>query len=237
MAPVGGPYLFIIDPATWETRRMVIGDSGCQLLQCAHEGSFFWFTLLNDKRIIRWNMESGDVRYYTPFQSGSKERFAYRNMWFLYKRIIACEGRVFIVDGSGIYSIDVESGDSELLALLPKENLKAAISDWYVEHCICGRKAVVCFCPTNLVAVIDLDTLKVTFYDTTVRNDPAFEEYVRMVCDQKMEEALKNKVTMEGNEPALNDLEGLIALVQYCGKEEAAAEKSVGIGEVIYRHV
>jgi len=233
MSAARTPYLFITDLSERTVDAFLIGDEDNQIWGSAYDGKSYWFTLLKDERIVKWNMDDRVPRY---FYAGKKCNFEKNKIVF--KKIIVYEEQVFVVpaDRSGIYLLDTVHDQLECLTSLPG-NMKTASSDWSMEYQIQGGKIVMCFGLTNLVAVMDPDSHAIDFYDTTVKNDPQFEAYVRNLCDKKIE-AIENKpLITEGENSDLANLSDFIELIKSDKSVESNRFKASRMGESIYKYV
>lgn len=228
MSLVRTPSLFIVDLVSKEVCRQLVGNEDIRLWGTAYDGINYWFTLLDDERIIKYNPNEKISRYYNVHRDPMIKQYT-----IIYKEIIAYENKVILVDWSGIFLLDTVNEKLECLALFPK-NMKAASVDWHVEYQFCGTKLVMCLSLTNIVAVMDMNSLEVVFFSTIVENSEEFDKYTQGLCRRKLNAILNEEAIAEGGNSDLAELQDFIKLVQLFDREMKGTENHESVGESIY---
>lgn len=234
MSAANTPYLFITDLSARNTDSYMVGNKDTRIFGTAYDGRDYWFTLFHDEHIVRLRIGERTSKYY----NANREKNNNEKYLVPYKKIIVYEDKVIVVpaDCSGIYLLDTINDRLERLAALPK-NIKIADRDWNVGYRVFGRKLVMCFGLTNLVAVMDLDLMEIDYYDTTIRNNRQFDCYVQNLCDEKIKEILNMKLIAEGMNSDLANLKDFIGLVNMERYSEGSMSECGKIGDCIYKNV
>lgn len=228
MSLVRTPSFFIVDLLSREVCRHLVGNENIQLWGTAYDGLNYWFTLLDDERIIEYNSSEKTLKYYNIHRDNIIKR-----QTVIYKEIIVYENKVILVDWSGIFLLDTVNEELECLALFPKD-MKVASTDWHVEYQIYETELIMCLSLTNIVAVMDLNSLEISFHRTTVENSKEFDRYTQELCKRKFNAILNEESIVEGGNSDLAELQDFIKLVQQFGKDANGAAKYTSVGERIY---